>query len=166
MNIKPLIGTADDGLYMRLQDITELSLKDLNRTVATRQGDCKVFEGVTYHIPDDYNKGQIVYRTPHNTKKEGILGVPRIYRHLVFFNRGNTRIIDMALVPALRHCFNKNLSSLNPGHLLVGLKDRDPDAPKLDSPSFDQCLAMARLGKPEPFDAFNLPSEFTPAILG
>ncbi|KAI4528697.1 hypothetical protein K525DRAFT_257798 [Schizophyllum commune Loenen D] len=40
--IQPLIGTADDGLYLRESDIKRLGLQFTGRTEYTRQGHCKV----------------------------------------------------------------------------------------------------------------------------
>ncbi|KAL1713650.1 hypothetical protein EV715DRAFT_258199, partial [Schizophyllum commune] len=38
--IQPLIGTADDGLYLRESDIKRLGLRFTGRTEYTRQGAC------------------------------------------------------------------------------------------------------------------------------
>ena len=44
--VQPLIGTADEGLYLRIEDIEKLGLEYTGREVMNRQGLCKVY---VYH---------------------------------------------------------------------------------------------------------------------
>ncbi|KAI5833732.1 hypothetical protein K523DRAFT_323683 [Schizophyllum commune Tattone D] len=66
INIQPLIGTADDGLYLRESDIKRLGLQFTGRTEYTRQGHCKVYEGaVRLNFPNDYDNGLVTYKFIH-----------------------------------------------------------------------------------------------------
>ncbi|KAL1703817.1 hypothetical protein EV121DRAFT_280874 [Schizophyllum commune] len=114
VKIQPLIGTADDGLYLRESDIKKLGLRFTGRTMSTRQGDCKVHEGaVVITFPNDYNEGKAAYAVIHvlelpawvykgvradnsdNVKKHGIIGMQLLTQHVVFMHHGDTHLIDL-----------------------------------------------------------------------
>ncbi|KAK0488728.1 hypothetical protein IW261DRAFT_1441209 [Armillaria novae-zelandiae] len=104
LTLQPLIGSADEGLYMRRSDVEKLGLEFTGRQIDTRQGKCKVYKGASYRFQNDYNGSAVTYHAPYvleleswvtktlhagasvNTKKEGIVGVPQLDRHLVFFS--------------------------------------------------------------------------------
>ncbi|TRM61482.1 hypothetical protein BD626DRAFT_501172, partial [Schizophyllum amplum] len=105
--------TADDGVYLRESDIQKLGLEFTGRTAATRQGHCKVYQGVRLYFPNDYNDGktdyitlhvyelpQWVYKSVHsdhssNSKKCGIIGVSLLAKHVPF--PGNAGDVALAI---------------------------------------------------------------------
>ncbi|KAK0462305.1 uncharacterized protein EV420DRAFT_1181155 [Desarmillaria tabescens] len=117
VKIQPLIGTSDDGVYLNPADIHKLGLGDTGQTVATRHGPCKVYSGVSFFFENDHNGGTIRYHVPHilclegdtaysdatfNTKKEGIIGLPRIDNHLIFIHLMHVHVIDLSIVPSFQ----------------------------------------------------------------
>ncbi len=42
--IQPLIGTADDGVYLTLSDIKKLGLQSKGQKIETRRGSCEMYE--------------------------------------------------------------------------------------------------------------------------
>ncbi|KAI5898695.1 uncharacterized protein SCHCODRAFT_02612898 [Schizophyllum commune H4-8] len=134
VKIQPLIGSADDGVYLRESDIKKLGLRFTGRTMKTRQGECKVYEGaVVLSFPNDYNEGKTVYAAIHvlelpawvykgvrvdntvNSKKHGIVGIHLLTQHVVYMHRGDTHLIDLGTLidtPALHDCC-KTMTSFN-----------------------------------------------------
>ncbi|KAL1671464.1 hypothetical protein EV122DRAFT_226531 [Schizophyllum commune] len=186
IKIEPLIGTADDGVYLRRSDIEKLGLRYTGFVANTRQGECRLWEGVHFNIPNDYNAGQTTYSTLHvyelplwvhkvpradnagNSKKHGIVGTPMLANHVFFMHCGDAHLIDLAVLrasPPLLSCFDKMRPLAWAG--LV-----EPDAPgqaigvKIGRPfpgrALDVALAVAeRCPPPAPFDAFAFHSEET-----
>ncbi|KAI5894162.1 uncharacterized protein SCHCODRAFT_02748048 [Schizophyllum commune H4-8] len=128
IKIEPLIGTADDGVYLRRSDIEKLGLRYTGYVASTRQGDCRIWEGVQFNIPNDHNAGQTTYSSLHvyelplwvhkvpradnasNSKKHGIIGTPMLTNHVFFMHRGDAHLIDLAVLrasPPLLSCFDK-----------------------------------------------------------
>ncbi|KAK0462310.1 uncharacterized protein EV420DRAFT_1523999 [Desarmillaria tabescens] len=120
VKIQPHIGSSDDGVYLKLSDIQRLGLNDTGYTVVTRQGPCKVYSGVTFFFQNDYNNGIFRYHVPNilglvadtvhsdatfNTRKEGIIGIPRIDKHLVFIHHSDVYIIHLSALSSLAQYF-------------------------------------------------------------
>ncbi|TRM68374.1 hypothetical protein BD626DRAFT_450822 [Schizophyllum amplum] len=180
LKIQPLIGTADEGVYLRGADIEKLGLRFTGVVVTTRQGDCRVFEGVQFHIPNDYNDGKTKYVTLHiyelprhlhkavrsdnssNSKKHGIIGVSLLAKHVFYLHHGDTHLIGFGVLresPALSACF----LTMRP---ICGLGMHKPrsqaENPRLSlgrpfpGRALDIVLAMADRCRPQPpFSAFD-----------
>ncbi|PBK95082.1 hypothetical protein ARMGADRAFT_1077843 [Armillaria gallica] len=54
VKIQPLIGPADDAVYLNPSDIQKLGLNDTGHTIGTRQGPCKVYSGVSFFENDPF----------------------------------------------------------------------------------------------------------------
>ncbi|KAI1794819.1 hypothetical protein LXA43DRAFT_970936 [Ganoderma leucocontextum] len=179
VKIQPLIGTLDDGIYMRDLEIEKLGLNFTGMTVPTRHGQCRVFSGVRFRFPDDYNGGAITYSTEHvyelpthvtnsarsqhtsNLRKHGIIGVPLIAKHVAFVHYSNMYIIDISVVtasPFLRRCFER-MSPLNA--LSVSKSKEERDTMSLSFNGFpgnalNIALEVARRYSPPPWSVFSV----------
>lgn len=101
-----------------------------------------------------------------NNKKEGILGVPQLDKHLIFMHRGDIHMIDLSILSSLAEFFTGSTMGLI-SDLRLGWRDDDTihDQPSRPPITLDRCLALARdAGEPE-FDPFHVhPGEM--AIIG
>ncbi|KIY49868.1 hypothetical protein FISHEDRAFT_40537, partial [Fistulina hepatica ATCC 64428] len=160
VEIQPLMGTADDGLYMRLSDIKKLGLTYTGRDFMTRQGMCRVYEGATFRFPNDYNGGIIEYHVPcvlglptsltdaihsdagANSKKQGIVGLPLLGKHCVFMHHGAAHVVDLTVTPALANYF-AGIAPLNGMRISVSGADDDRPASPPPHITLERCLAIA-----------------------
>ncbi|KAK0457746.1 uncharacterized protein EV420DRAFT_1547136 [Desarmillaria tabescens] len=190
LTLQPLIGTADDGLYMRRSDAEKLGLEFTGREIDTRQGKCKVYKGASYRFQNDYNGGAVTYHAPHvlvleswvtktlhanastNAKKEGIVGVPQLDRHLVFFHHGDVHMIDLSVLPPLAEYFTNltPLANLIPAVDRGNTEDETPqgtqsmtEEPPVD---FATCLSIAQRFRAKKFDVFrHVPQDYVVNVI-
>lgn len=116
VKIQPLIGTADDGIYLTLSDIKKLGLQSKGQKIETRRGSCEIYSGVSFCFETDYRGGVISYNIPlvfalppsttyaeagTNCSKEGVIGVRRIDRHAVFGHYNDVHVIDITVLEHL-----------------------------------------------------------------
>ncbi|PBK95074.1 hypothetical protein ARMGADRAFT_1028503 [Armillaria gallica] len=94
-----LIGTSDDAVYLVPSDIYKPGLSDTGQTVVTRH--------VHYHVPHVLclPVDTVYSDATLDTKKEGIIGIPRIDSHLIFIHRFHFHLIDLSIVPSLQQYF-------------------------------------------------------------
>lgn len=184
LTLQPLIGSADEGLYMRRSDVEKLGLEFTGRQIDTRQGKCKVYKGASYRFQTDYNGGAVTYHAPYvleleswvtktlharasiNTKKEGIVGVPQLDRHLVFFHHGDVHMVDLSILPSLGEYFT-SLTPLSNLLSAVGrdrLEDEIPNA--RSSVDFSTCLSIAQGFRAKKFDVFrHIPQDYVMNVI-
>ncbi|KAM5538645.1 hypothetical protein V8D89_007674 [Ganoderma adspersum] len=179
VKIQPLIGTLDDGIYMRDSEIEKLGLSFTGMTVPTRHGQCRVFSGVRFRFPDDYNGGEITYLTEHvyelpshvtssarsqhtsNLRKHGIIGVPLIAKHVVFVHYSNMYIVDLSIVTAssiLRRCF-EHMSPVNALSMSKSPEERDTMSlcfSGFPGNALNIALEVARRYSPPPWSVFSV----------
>ncbi|KAK7034080.1 hypothetical protein VNI00_012511 [Paramarasmius palmivorus] len=174
LKIEPLIGTADEALYLRLSDIKKLGLEDTGKTVETRQGDCKIFKGdISFTFPNDYNGGTYTYRSQYayclspditenlradfgkNNKKHGIIGVTLLHRHVTFVHRIDMHVIDLDKLPPFARFFTSAFQQ-NPRI------EKHPDTgesmmtfDRFQDLTLEDCLALARARPDPPFNYFS-----------
>ncbi|KAI1794814.1 hypothetical protein LXA43DRAFT_883142 [Ganoderma leucocontextum] len=191
VKIEPLIGTADQGLYLRQSDIKKLRLEYTGRDVVTRNGICKVYSGARLRIPNDLNGGKVTYTTqtvyelPHavskgvranhasNYRKYGIIGIPLLATHAVYFNHLRVHIIDISVIatsPTLRPLFQHMVP------LSCVCQRHRPD-PRTRQVSIEYeitnkfppgglavALELASRYSPPPFNAFDVTEPGTPIL--
>jgi len=106
-----------------------------------------------YHIPHVFELPAYIAQAVNtdsssNNKKEGIIGIPRLDRHVVFTHRGDVHIIDLSVLPSLTEYFTQ-LSPLS--NITIGNGPRQQQAGTLPI-NLASCLALAVPAPP--FDAF------------
>jgi len=120
VEIQPMIGYADEGLYLTRSDIIALELESTGRSIRTRHGECEIYSSAKLRFPMDHNGGQLkytfsqVYELPeasNDIAASGIVGVPQLVNHVVLLHKGEVYVIDRrkcaegavaALFPTLR----------------------------------------------------------------
>lgn len=78
------------------------------------------YSGVSFFFEHDHNGGAVHYHVSHvlclpvdavysdatlDTKKEGIIGIPRIDNYLIFLHRCHIHLIHLSIVPSLQQYF-------------------------------------------------------------
>lgn len=182
LTLQPLIGSADEGLYMRRSDVEKLGLEFTGRQIDTRQGKCKVYKGASYRFENDYKGGAVTYHAPYvleleswvtktlhskastNTKKEGIVGVPQLDRHLIFNHHGEVHMVDLSILPPLAEYFT-NLTPLSNLLSAVSRGHSEEETPRStnagSSVDFSTCLSIAQGFRAKKFDVFrHIPQDY------
>ncbi|SJL15165.1 uncharacterized protein ARMOST_18650 [Armillaria ostoyae] len=115
--------SADDGVYLNPSDIQKLGPSDNGHTIATRQDrvEC-TYSGASFSFENDHDDGVVHYYVPYvlalaadavhsdatfNTKKDGIVGIPHIDKHLVFIHRSDVYLVSLSVLSSLAHYFTK-----------------------------------------------------------
>jgi hypothetical protein len=93
-----------------------------------------------------------------NNKKEGIIGLPRIDRHLIFMHRGDIHMIDLAILPSLADYFPgpDKLASMKSMTVVKPGEDDPPPEDNTPPATFDQRLQAARNYRAPLFRAFDV----------
>ncbi|PBK65013.1 hypothetical protein ARMSODRAFT_449793 [Armillaria solidipes] len=122
VKIQPLIGSADDGVYLNPPDIQKLGLNDTGHTIATHQGPSRVYSGVSFSFKNQDGDGVVRYDVPYvlalvvdavhsdttfNTKRDGIVGIPHIDKHLVSIHCSDVYLVNLSVLPSLAQYFTK-----------------------------------------------------------
>ncbi len=139
------------------------------------------YKGASYRFENDYKGGAVTYHAPYvleleswvtktlhskastNSKKEGIVGVPQLDRHLVFSHHGETHMVDLSILPPLAEYFT-NLTPLS-NLISVGRAHSEDETPKSanvgSSVDFSTCLSIAQGFRAKKFDVFrHIPQDY------